>query len=268
MERRRDIDLPLLKERAEEIVSACNRAVGRRGPNTNAIFIVRREFGKIVRALEEEGRVPVLNSRRALWSMRTLLNAADCKEDAVLFDSVRTFQKLCRKADKSLIACPDEAKGKDTFSIPLNSAGEKAVLFLAALFFGGILIFLCVNPEDISPWHLLPAGGLFLAFASGFGLCLRCRMTLRRSERLLTVVSLKKAVFRLEEIRSLKVDSWSFCDLIVELCGGETRRITVSSHRGRLFTRRYDRKLEKKLETMIAEIRRLEPHFMESPRSF
>ena len=44
MERRREINLSLLKERAEEIVSACNRAVGRRGPNTNAIFIVRRDW--------------------------------------------------------------------------------------------------------------------------------------------------------------------------------------------------------------------------------
>lgn len=73
-------------------------------PNRNIIEVILREFQEISDYIEKYNQILLLNKKRQLWSIRTIIDSADYSYDNELFDQVRSFQNMCKELDEKFIA--------------------------------------------------------------------------------------------------------------------------------------------------------------------
>ena len=73
--------------------------------NCLVINVILREFTENLKSIQNNSKVILLNPKRQMWSLRTIIDSAefDIPQDNELFDKVRKFNKICQIIDKKFI---------------------------------------------------------------------------------------------------------------------------------------------------------------------
>ncbi|MBE5730663.1 MAG: hypothetical protein E7350_01760 [Clostridiales bacterium] len=89
-----------------EIIDDCEKTINKdnlQTPNKFVIKVILNEFIEIRDFYAAKKKILLLGDKNwKLWSIKTIIDSADYKYDAGLFDKVRTFEKNCKLLDNDL----------------------------------------------------------------------------------------------------------------------------------------------------------------------
>lgn len=93
-----------LKLLAIEIINLCNDTLEKgESPNNQIIGSILKEFKNILKTIETQNKINILNSKGKLGSTYTILDCAEIGFDKELFSKVYNFEKLCKKSEGFII---------------------------------------------------------------------------------------------------------------------------------------------------------------------
>lgn len=93
----------LLREQANEIIALCAKELKTDTPNINILKIIKKEFEEIIRCIDRQGKIRVINSRKQLLSSVVISDSADYNFNKELFLKVADFSNKCEKISKKYI---------------------------------------------------------------------------------------------------------------------------------------------------------------------